>query len=44
MPRVSGLRRVGIYVGDLMRRRDFYSCVMGLEINGEDLENREWSS
>ena len=40
MPRVSGLGHVGIYVDDLMRQRDFYSRVMGLEITDEDLENR----
>ena len=40
MPRVSGLGHVGIFVNDLMKQRDFYSRVMGLEIADEDLENR----
>ena len=40
MPRVSGLGHVGIYTDDLMKQRDFYSRVIGLEITDEDLENR----
>jgi catechol-2,3-dioxygenase len=40
MPKVSGLGHVGIYVHDLMKLRDFYSRVMGLQIADEDLENR----
>lgn len=40
MPKVSGLGHVGIYVNDLMKQRDFYSRVMGLEIADEDLEER----
>jgi catechol 2,3-dioxygenase-like lactoylglutathione lyase family enzyme len=40
MPKVSGLGHVGIYVDDLMKQRDFYSRVMGLEIADEDLEQR----
>ncbi len=40
MPRVSGLGHVGIYVNDLMRQRDFYNRVMGMEITDEDLEGR----
>ena len=32
MPKVSGLGHVGIFVHDLMKQRDFYSRVMGLEI------------
>ncbi len=40
MPKVSGLGHVGIYVNDLMKQRDFYSRVMGLQIADEDLENR----
>jgi catechol-2,3-dioxygenase len=40
MPRVSGLGHVGIYVNDLMKQRDFYTRVMGLEIADEDLEGR----
>ena len=41
MPKVSGLGHVGIYVNDLMKLRDFYSRVMGLEITDEDLEQRK---
>ena len=40
MPKVSGLGHVGIYVHDLMKQRDFYSRVMGLEIADEDIEGR----
>ena len=40
MPKVSGLGHVGIYVNDLMKLRDFYSRVMGLQITDEDLEQR----
>lgn len=40
MPKVTGLGHVGIYVNDLMKQRDFYSRVMGLEITDEDLEQR----
>ena len=40
MPRVSGLGHVGIYTDDLMKQRDFYTRVIGLEITDEDLENR----
>ena len=40
MPSVSGLGHVGIYVNDLMKQRDFYSRVMGLEVTDEDLEDR----
>ena len=40
MPRVSGLGHVGIYVNDLMKQRDFYSRVMGMEITDEDLDER----
>ncbi len=40
MPKVSGLGHVGIYVNDLMKQRDFYSRVMGLQIADEDLEER----
>ena len=38
MPRVDGLGHVGIYADDLMRQRDFYARVLGLEITDEDLE------
>ena len=40
MPQIAGLGHVGIYAEDLMRMRDFYSRVMGLEIADEDLEQR----
>ncbi len=40
MPKVSSLGHVGIYVNDLMKQRDFYSRVMGLQITDEDLERR----
>ncbi len=40
MPKVSGLGHVGIYVYDLMKQRDFYSRVMGLQIADEDIEGR----
>ena len=40
MPKVSGLGHVGIYVNDLMKQRDFYSRVMGLQIADEDLDER----
>ena len=40
MPRVNSLGHVGIYVNDLMKQRDFYSRVMGLQITDEDLEER----
>lgn len=40
MAKVSGLGHVGIYVRDIMKQRDFYSRVMGLQIADEDLEER----
>jgi catechol 2,3-dioxygenase-like lactoylglutathione lyase family enzyme len=40
MPKVSGLGHVGIYVNDLMKQRDFYSRIMGLQIADEELEQR----
>ncbi len=40
MPRVNSLGHVGIYVNDLMKQRDFYSRVIGLQITDEDLEQR----
>ena len=40
MPKVSGLGHVGIYVHDLIKQRDFYSRVIGLEIADEDIEGR----
>ncbi len=41
MPRVSGLGHVGIYVNDLMKQREFYTRVMGLQIADEDLQERK---
>ena len=40
MPQIAGLGHVGIYATDLMKMRDFYSRVLGLEIADEDLEQR----
>ena len=40
MPQIAGLGHVGIYAEDLMKMRDFYSRVMGLEIADEDLGQR----
>ena len=40
MPQIAGLGHVGIYAEDLMKMRDFYSRVMGLQIADEDLEQR----
>ena len=40
MPQISGLGHVGIYATDLMKMRDFYTRVLGLEIADEDLEQR----
>lgn len=41
MPRVNGLGHVGIYVNDLMKQREFYTRVMGLQIADEDLQERK---
>ena len=40
MPQIAGLGHVGIYATDLMKMRDFYTRVMGLQIADEDLEQR----
>ena len=40
MAQIAGLGHVGIYAEDLMKQRDFYTRVMGLQIADEDLENR----
>ena len=40
MAQIAGLGHVGIYAEDLMKMRDFYSRVMGLQIADEDLEQR----
>ena len=38
MSEIEGLGHVGIYVEDLMKMRDFWTRVMGLQIADEDLE------
>ncbi len=40
MPRLEGLGHVGIYVQDLVKQRDFYTRIMGLQVTDEDLEKR----
>ena len=40
MSGIAGLGHVGIYADDIMKQRDFYTRVMGLEIADEDLEGR----
>jgi catechol-2,3-dioxygenase len=40
MAEIAGLGHVGIYVNDLMKERDFWTRVMGLQIADEDLEGR----
>ncbi len=40
MPAIEALGHVGVYAEDLMKQRDFYSRVLGLQIADEDLENR----
>jgi len=40
MPRIESLGHVGIYAEDLMKQRDFYTRVLGLQIADEDLEER----
>ena len=40
MAKIEGLGHVGIYAEDIMKQRDFYSRVMGLEIADEDLDGR----
>ena len=37
---VAGLGHVGIYADDLMKQRDFYTRVIGLNIADEDLDGR----
>ena len=41
MAHITGLGHVGIYAEDLMKQRDFYTRVMGLNIADEDLEERK---
>jgi catechol-2,3-dioxygenase len=38
MSEIDGLGHVGIYTEDLMKMRDFYSRVIGLQITDEDLD------
>jgi catechol-2,3-dioxygenase len=38
MPGIEGLGHVGIHTEDLMKMRDFYTRVMGLQIADENLE------
>ncbi len=40
MARVEALGHVGIYAEDIMKQRDFYTRVIGLEIADEDLDGR----
>ncbi len=40
MARTAGLGHVGIYAHDIMKMRDFYTRVIGLEVADEDLEGR----
>jgi catechol-2,3-dioxygenase len=40
MARTAGLGHVGIYAHDLMKMRDFYTRVIGLQVADEDLEGR----
>ena len=40
MPKIESLGHVGIYAEDLMKQRDFYTRVLGLQIADEDLEER----
>jgi len=38
MPAIEGLGHVGIHTEDLLKMRDFYTRVMGLQIADENLE------
>jgi len=38
MPGIEGLGHVGIHTEDLMKMRDFYTRVMGLQIADENLD------
>ena len=40
MARVEALGHVGIYAEDIMKQRDFYTRVIGLQVADEDLEGR----
>jgi len=37
MPEIDGLGHVGIYTEDLVKMRDFYTRVLGLQLTDEDL-------
>ena len=38
MPEIGGLGHVGIHTDDIMKQRDFWTRVMGLQIADEDVE------
>ena len=40
MAQTTGLGHVGIYAQDLMKMRDFYTRVIGLQVADEDLNGR----
>ena len=40
MAQTTGLGHVGIYAQDLMKMRDFYTRVIGLQVADEDLDGR----
>ncbi len=40
MSKIEGLGHVGIYAEDIMKQRDFYTRVLGLQIADEDLDGR----
>jgi len=40
MPAIEALGHVGIYAQDIIKMRDFYSKVLGLEIADQDLDGR----
>ena len=40
MAKTAGLGHVGIYAHDLMKMRDFYTRVIGLQVADEDLDGR----
>lgn len=41
MAQIAGLGHVGIFVQDLMKMRDFYTRVIGLQVADEDWMARE---
>ena len=40
MPKIGGLGHVGIHTDDIMKQREFWTRVMGLQITDEDLDGR----